>query len=187
MHRTGSSRLQPDVTRLFTLLAAIALSVASLSAQVTKQTVPGVTNFAKLDTTIACAGATTPAAVMEVKKLGYASIINLRQASEAGASLDEEEAAAKAAGIRYVHLPFNTAAPDPAIVQGFLTAVTDPANQPAFVHCASGNRAAALWMVKRLLVDGWDADRAGAEATALGMTSPALKQFALDYAASHKK
>jgi protein tyrosine phosphatase (PTP) superfamily phosphohydrolase (DUF442 family) len=65
--------------------------------------------------------------------------------------------------------------------------VTDPANQPAFVHCASGNRAAALWMVKRLLVDGWDADRAASEATALGMSNPALKQFALDYSAAHKR
>lgn len=172
---------------VFTLVATISLIAPSLRAQVTKGTVAGVTNFAKLDTTIACAGATTPAAVAEVKKLGYSSIINLRQASEAGANLEEEAAAAKAAGIRYVHLPFNSASPDPAIVEGFLKAVTDPANQPAFVHCASGNRAAALWMVKRLLVDGWDADRASAEATALGMTSPALKQFALDYAAAHKK
>jgi uncharacterized protein (TIGR01244 family) len=172
---------------VFTLVATISLIAPSLRAQVTKGTVAGVTNFAKLDTTIACAGATTPAAVGEIKKLGYASIINLRQANEAGANLDEEMSAAKAAGIRYIHLPVNGAAPDPAIVEGFLKAVTDPANQPAFVHSASGNRAAALWMVKRLLVDGWDADRASAEATALGMTSPALKQFALDYAAAHKK
>jgi len=172
---------------LVTLVASTVLAALPLGAQVTKSTVPGVTNFAKLDTTIACAGATTPAAVAEIKKLGYASIINLRQASEAGANLDEEAAAAKAAGIRYVHLPVNGAAPDPAIVEGFLKAVTDPANQPAFVHCASGNRAAALWMVKRLLVDGWDADRAASEATALGMSNPALKQFALDYSAAHKR
>jgi len=168
-------------------LAAALLTATSLGAQVTKQTVPGVTNFAKLDTTIACAGATTPAAVAEVKKLGYTSIINLRQPTEAGANLEEEAAAAKAADIRYVHLPVNGASPDPAIVEGFLKAVTDPANQPAFVHCASGNRAAALWMIKRMVVDGWDADRASAEATALGMTSAPLKQFALNYAAAHKK
>ena len=168
-------------------VAGLVVGALSISAQVTKPSVPGVTNFAKLDTTIACAGETTPAAVAEIKKLGYASIINLRQANEAGANLEEEAAAARIAGIRYVHLPFNSASPDPAIVEGFVRAVTDPANQPAFVHCHSGNRAAALWMVKRLLVDKWDADRASAEAAALGLTSPVLKQFALDYAASHKK
>ena len=123
----------------------------------------------------------------EVKKLGYKTIINLRQANEAGAELDAEATAAKTEGVKYFHLPVNSASPDPAIVDQFLSAVGDPANQPVFVHCASGNRAAALWMIKRLVVDGWDADRASTEATALGLTSPALKTFAMDYAASHKK
>jgi len=167
-----------------TFVAALA---ASASAQVTKESVPGITNFSRVETTIACAGATTPAAVADVKRLGYASIINLRQASEAGAEVDAEQAAAKAAGITYVHLPFNAAMPDPTVVDRFLKAVTEPANQPAFVHCASANRAAALWLVKRIDVDGWDVERATTEATALGLTNPALKSFALDYAASHKK
>ena len=158
-----------------------------LGAQVTKESVPGVTNFARVETTIACAGATTPAAVAELKRMGYASIINLRQASEAGADVDAEAAAAKAAGVTYVNLPFNGASPDPAVVERFLKAVTDPANQPVFLHCATANRAAALWMIKRMTVDGWDADRASAEATALGLTSSALKTFALEYAAAHKK
>ena len=43
-----------------------------------------------------------------------------------------------------------------------------------------------MWMVKRLVVDKWDVDRAAAEATALGMTSPVLKQFAIDYATAAK-
>ena len=170
------------------LTCALAALVVTLNAQgVTKETVPGVTNFARVETTIACAGATTPAAVAGIKKMGYASIINLRQASEAGADIEGEAAAAKAAGITYVHLPFNAASPDPAVVDAFLKAVTAPANQPAFVHCASANRAAAMWMIKRIQVDKWDADRAGAEAAALGLTSAALKTFALDYVQAHKQ
>lgn len=172
------------------LLTALSLgiAVAMLNAQsVTKETLPGVTNFAKLETTIACAGATTPAAVAGLKQMGYASIINLREASEAGADVDAEAAAAKAAGINYVHLPFNAAMPNPAVVDSFLKAVTDAKNQPAFVHCASANRAAAMWMIKRMQIDKWDADRAGTEAAALGLTSGALKTFALQYVASHKQ
>lgn len=174
--------------RLTTVFVAALGLVASLaSAQVTKENVPGITNFSKVETTIACAGATTPAAVADVKRLGYHSIINLRQASEAGADVEAEAAAAKAANITYIHLPFNTASPDPAVVDQFLTAVSAPANQPAFVHCASANRASALWMVKRMLVDNWDADRAGKEAADLGLTNQALKTFALEYVAAHKK
>ena len=66
-------------------------------------------------------------------------------------------------------------------------AVTAPANQPAFVHCASANRVSALWMIKRMLVDQWTADRASTEAAALGLTNPALKTFALDYVASRRR
>ena len=173
--------------RTYGLVAcALGALVVTVSAQgVTKENVPGVTNFARIDTTIACAGATTAAAVPELKKMGYASIINLRMPNEQGADLDAEAAAAKAAGINYTHIPFNTASPDPAVVETFLKAVTAPANQPAFVHCASGNRAAALWMIKRMEIDKWDADRAGTEAAALGLTNPALKTFALDYAKTH--
>jgi hypothetical protein len=44
-----------------------------------------------------------------------------------------------------------------------------------------------MWMIKRLAVDHWAVDRATEEATALGLTSPALKQFAVDYAQSHPR
>ena len=168
-------------------LVALSLSGSLFAQTVTKPTVAGVTNFAKLESTIACAGATNASAVPDLKKLGYKTIINLRQASEPGADVDAEAAAARAAGVKYVHLPVNGASPDPATVDQFIAAVGEPANQPVFVHCASGNRAAAFWMIKRLVVDGWDADRASTEATALGLTSPALKTFAMDYAATHKK
>lgn len=171
-------------------LATIAGMAGAQSAQatppVTKETVAGVTNFARLQTTIACAGATSAAAVADLKKMGYASVINLRQASEPGADVDGEAAAAKTAGITFIHLPFNAAAPDVAVVDQFLRAITDKKNEPAFVHCASGNRAAAFWMIKRMKVDKWDADRAGVEAAALGLTNPALKQFAIDYVKAHQ-
>lgn len=166
------------------LLSATAVVAAQ---QVTKESVAGVTNFARVETTVACAGATTPSALAEVKRLGFASVINLRQASEPGSEVDAEAAAAKTAGLNYVHLPFNAASPDPALVDRFLAAVTARQNQPAFIHCASGNRAAALWMIKRVEVDKWDVDRASAEAAALGLTSPALKTFAIDQIQARRK
>ena len=86
-----------------------------------------------------------------------------------------------------MHLPFNGPQPDPAVADQFIKIITEPGNQPAFIHCASGNRAAALWLIKRVLIDKWDNDRAPEEATQLGLTSPALKTFALDYIQSHRK
>ena len=154
--------------------------------EVTKETVEGITNFNRLETTVACTGAIKATAVPEIKKYGFASIINLRQASEAGADLEAEAAAAKAADIRYYSLPFSATAPDPAVADKFLDAITTKGSDPAFIHCAGGGRAATMWFIKRLVIDHWDVDRASKEATALGMTSPTLKQFAIDYAQKHK-
>jgi uncharacterized protein (TIGR01244 family) len=173
--------------RALTVAAGLVLTAAVAVAQtpVTKASVPGIVNFSKVETTVACAGATTPAALAGIKSMGYNSVINLRTPGEAGAELDAEAAAAKAAGINYVHLPFNAQAPDPALVDNFLKAITDKTNQPAFIHCASANRAAALWMVKRIAVDKWSVDQASTEAAALGLTSPALKAFAIEQAQKH--
>jgi uncharacterized protein (TIGR01244 family) len=172
----------------FTAAAILAVATAGLAAQqVTKPQVEGVTNFVKLESTVACAGATKSSAVPEIKKMGFASIINVRVPTEAGAEIPETEAAAKAAGIRFYNIPFNGQSPDPAAADKFLATITTPGNEPAYISCGSGNRAAMMWMIKRMAVDHWDAEKAGQEATALGLTSPALKQFALDYAQSHKR
>src|SRR5262245_60371803 len=176
-------------TRFLAILLAVVSSAALLTAaqQVTKENVPGVANFARVETTVACAGAVKVEAVPEIKKMGFASIINLRQASEPGADIDAEAAAAKAAGIRFYHIPFNGQSPEPAVADKFLDAITAKGSEPAFIHCAGGNRAAAMWLIERLAVDHWETERATTEATALGLTSPALKQFAFDYAKTHKR
>lgn len=168
------------------ILLLVALGAMLASGQVKKSTVAGVSNFAQVETTVACAGATTPDALAGIKKMGFASVINLRLATEQGANLEAEEAAAKAANIAYFHIPFNGGSPDNAVADRFLQVVTTPANAPAFIHCASGNRAAALWMIKRVLVDKWDTEKASEEATQLGLTSSALKTFALNYIQAHR-
>ncbi len=169
------------------LISSVWLAAPVRAQEVTKENVDGITNFHRLETTVACSGAIKATAVPEIKKFGFASIINLRQPSEDGANLPEEEAAAKAADIRYYSIPFSSTAPDPAVADKFLEAITAKGSDPAFIHCAGGGRAATMWFNKRMVVDHWDVDRAAKEATALGMTSPTLKQFAIDYAQAHKR
>jgi uncharacterized protein (TIGR01244 family) len=168
-------------------VAMVLLGAAAYGQQVTKETVPGIRNFARLETTVACAGAITPDVVPEIKKMGFVSIINLREASEPGAEVEKEGEAARAVGLKYFHVPFNGTSPDTRAADQFLAAITSQGAEPAFIHCSGGNRAATMWLIKRIAVDHWDVDRAASEATALGLTSPALKQWALDYAQSHKR
>lgn len=161
------------------LVASMASSV--LAQKVNTDPVSGIRNLARLETTVACSGAITADAVPEIKKIGFVSIINLRLANESGANVEQEEAAAKAAGLAYFHVPFD-GSPNPAAADQFLKAITSPRAEPAFIHCAGGNRAATMWLIKRLAIDRWDENRAVQEAAALGQTSLPLRRFAIEYA-----
>lgn len=167
---------------------ALLLSTLPVFAQtVVREPVAGVRNFARVETTIACAGAIDAAtAVPEIKKLGFVSIINLREETEPGANVENERAVAEAAGLKYFHVPFNATTPDPKAADAFIAVITSLGVQPALVHCASGGRASAMWLIKRLVVDRWDVERATREATDLGQTSVTLRTFALDYASKYK-
>ena len=172
------------------LVTGVCLATLASAQQVTKESVPGVTNFARVETTVACGGVIKPAAIAELKERGYKSVFDLQLPTEPGADIDGEAAAAKAAGITFVHVPFQPSAPDTSSVDKFLAAVSQKANEPAFIHCAGGNRAAGFWFIKRVLVDKWDIDRATKEAEGLGLASAPtapMKQFVLSYVESHKR
>ena len=167
--------------------AAIALLGVGLSAQVTKHELAGVRNFSRVDATVGCAGAVDPAAMSALRKEGFVSVINLREATEQGADIEGSRTAAQKAGLKYIHLPFNAAKPDSGVVEKFLAAVADKTNQPVFIHCGSANRVGAMWMIKRTLQDGWSLERAQAEGQAIGLTNPQLVAFATDYIKTHKR
>lgn len=169
------------VVTLFTFVAAPAL------AQVTKAELPGVRNYSRVDATVGCGGAVDPSAMSGLKKEGFVSVINLRLPTEQGADIDAGRAAAQAAGLKYIHLPFNAAMPDTKVVDAFLGAVADKSNQPVFIHCGSANRVGAMWMIKRALQDGWPVAKAQAEGEAIGLSNPQLTAFAASYIKDHPK
>src|ERR1700722_15160369 len=119
----------------FLISAVLLLSVWFAAApgraqEGTSETGDGITNYHRLETTVACSGAIKATAVPEIKKFGFASIINLRQPTEDGANLEQEEAAAKAADIHYYSIPFSSTAPDPTAVDKFLDAITTKGSDP---------------------------------------------------------
>ena len=163
-----------------------ALLTAPLAAQVQKQDMPGIRNYSRVNATVGCGGATDPSAMAALRKEGFASVINLRLASEQGADVEAGRAAALAAGLKYIHLPFSGASPDPTVVESFLLAVADRANQPVFIHCGSANRVGAFWMIKRALQDEWPVEKALDEAQAIGLRSEGLTTFATEYISTHQ-
>jgi len=175
------------------ILTAAALSCAAAPAAIQEADLPGIENFSRLDgstgfagPTAGFGGATRPSAMPALRSAGFASVIGLRLASEEGAEIDASRAAAQAAGLKYIHLPFDAKKPDPAVINEFLKAVGDEANQPVFVYCNSATRVAALWMIGRVLLDGWDLDAAAKEAEAIAAKPDEAIQFASGYIASQR-
>jgi uncharacterized protein (TIGR01244 family) len=171
-------------TAMFLVSAVLGLHASTSQAQ--QQAGPaGVSNYTRVDATVACAGATPVQALPELKKDGFASVINFRLAEEQGANIEESKVMAAKIGLKYIHLPMRT--PTPEIADAFLKAVADPANQPVYIHCGSANRVGAMWFIKRVKLDGWDSDRAMEEAEGIGLRSANLKTFALDYVSGKVK
>ena len=155
---------------------------------------PGIENFSCIAGGKSCGGslvgfggATEARAMGWLKTRGFATVINLRFAEEEGVNLEACRAAAEAVGLKYVHLPFSPKDSDPAVVIAFLALVTDKANQPVYLHCGSATRAAALWMIARLLEDGCQSDTASREAALIARKPDSAIAFAVAFAARQSK
>jgi protein tyrosine/serine phosphatase len=121
--------------------------------------------------------------------LGIRTIVDLKREGIA-----EEAAIVQRSGMRFQSIPMSsTSAPSEDAVAQFLRIVTDPDNQPVFVHCEGGHdRTGALTAIYRMTHDGWTADRAFGEMKRYGYHSPvagrilkeggALKDFVFSYA-----
>ena len=165
---------------------ALALSLAAPALAQTKSERAGIVNFTQVDAVVACGGATETEALDGLAKDGFKTVVNFRLPAEEGANIEENAAHAKALGLTYISLPFNGQEPDPKVVDQFLATISDKANQPVYLHCGSASRVGAMWLVKRVVQDGWTVEKATDEARLIGLKSPALEKFAVDYINSHK-
>jgi uncharacterized protein (TIGR01244 family) len=154
---------------------------AGEAVPVTEIEMAGIDNYSETLDGFGLGGATEPSAMGFLADRGYAAVVNLRLESEEGAQVEENRAAAEQAGLDYIHLPFDSANPPPDYFEDFLAVVRDGSNHPLYIHCGSATRAAALWMTKRVLVDGWSMDLAAEEARAIAGKPDVAVAFATDY------
>ncbi len=101
---------------------------------------------------------------------GYGTVIDLRHAGEPGHALSpaEEREAAEGAGLTYLHLPVSLDTLTPAVLARFRAAVAESDGR-TYVHCAAGQRAAALALATRAASQGLSAYAVLAEAEGSGL------------------
>ena len=131
-------------------------------------------------------GATPDSAMNWLKGGGFATVLNLRLSGEEGVDVECSRVAAEAAGLNYIHLPFSAKELDQQLISEFLAVVGDAAKQPVYIHCGSATRVAALWIIGRVLKDGWEIDATREEAAAIAHKPADALAFATAYLRSHR-
>ena len=167
---------------LVLLVCACVLPFASAQE---KQDFSNIKNFLRINDKICTGGQPSLDDLARLKADGVKAVINLRQSSEFNAV--EEAAKAKELGLLYFHIPFDGANPKPEAADEIQKVMDDPANRPMFIHCTTANRVGGFWMIYRVLKDGWKLEEAEEEAKKVGMRTPALRDFALEYIRAHEK
>jgi uncharacterized protein (TIGR01244 family) len=160
------------------------------AAQPQRVTVAGINNFWRVDDTVSTGGTITSRemAIPVLKQRGIRTVINLA----GGPDAEAERKAVEAAGMKYLLYPINAAEPQKAPVEDVTKALNDRANFPIFIHSGAGHRAAVALMIKRVMIDGWDIEKAGIEAASAGMVlsndmAPVWWKFIRDYFNAHGK
>lgn len=121
----------------------------------------------------------------EAKNCGMRTVINLRHAKEIK-DFDERKLV-EAQGLRYVELPFGTAAELTDAVFDRARELLRTAERPILLHCSSANRVGAVWLPYRVLDDGLTWNEALAEAKTVGLKGEDYEKRAREYVESRRK
>jgi uncharacterized protein (TIGR01244 family) len=118
---------------------------------------------------LSVAGQISKSDIAEIKKAGFATIINQRPDNEEPGQLTaaEAEAEAKKQGLDYRYQPVVTGNITRAQVAEFQKLLLR-SPQPVLAHCRSGTRCYLMWAAGRVLFDGESALKLVAEAAVKG-------------------
>ncbi len=143
-------------------------------------------NFHQINEQLYRGGQPKPDGLAELRKMGIATVIDLRDADE---NALKEKILVEQAGMRFINFPLgNWDRPETKDIENILAAINSAQNQPVFVHCKRGSdRTGTVIAVYRMTHDGWDAKRAGDEAEkyGIGWWQHGMRDFINDYYRDH--
>ena len=165
---------------------ALAASLA-LSSGVSTNAAPiaslGIDNFGKISSTYFRGAQPEGSDYADLAKFGIKTVVDLQKDGEVN-----EQQLVESAGMKFVRIPMTTrTVPTTEQIASFLRLVTDPANQPVYVHCAGGrHRTGVMTAIYRMAEDRWTSDQAFKEMKqykfGADFLHPEFKRFVYSYA-----
>ena len=166
----------------------------AVKPRIRREDFPGLANYFPIDGSASNGGAIQSSdwAISELWRRGFKTFVDVMPGRDAEAVA----VAARGVGMKYLAMPIagdgGRGQIDATKIEPVIKAISDPANQPLFLHSANGRSTAMLWMIKRVVTDGWTVEQAGAEAATIGLVDddpsvPALWKFAQDYIGARSK
>ena len=141
----------------------------------------GVGNFHVVNEHVYRGAQPSPAGIQELAKMGVKTVVDLREADQAGG----EKQLVEAAGMKFINIPMRgMEKPNLASVERALAVLNDKGAGIVFVHCRRGaDRTGTVVACYRISHDHWDNMRALAEAKANGMAwiQKAMQHFVKSY------
>ena len=108
---------------------------------------------------IATSGQPSEDELLQIAKIGYKVVINLGL-SDAEYSVRNEEQILKSRGIKYIHIPVEFESPKGKDFQEFVSALNRHKELKVFIHCAANKRVSVFIALYRIMVLGWEKDKA---------------------------
>src|SRR6266545_3509872 len=168
------------VAALFAISAAIPAAAANAATDLSRIRID---NFGMVNTTYYRGAQPKGRDYTDLAALGVKTVIDLTDDD----SDPSEPAMVKSAGMKAFRIPMSTRRePTPDQLAQFLKIVSDPSNQPVYVHCVGGkHRTGVMTAVYRMTGEGWSSDKAFAEMKkykyGADFLHPEFKQFVYTY------
>lgn len=131
-----ASRLAASLILILVTGAAYAASLTPYANQISH-----IKNYNRANKEIATSGFISDGGLPILRKFGFKTVIDLRTEEEGST---KEKYAVERAGMQYRNIQITSAGINPQQLAAFTQAI-ESAEKPILVHCASGNRAGAMW------------------------------------------
>jgi protein tyrosine phosphatase (PTP) superfamily phosphohydrolase (DUF442 family) len=144
------------------------------------EAVQGAANACQAAPTLVTGGQPTPEQIAALSRAGGAVVLDIRDPMEPR-PFDEPETV-RANGMEYVNVPVGPGSMDDATMERILEVVRKHEGRPMYFHCGSGNRVGGALLPYFIIDRGMSEEAAIEQAMRIGLRSPELLEWGLEYA-----